>query len=155
MKTTNTILTFSAALAIFAAAADHQHCPRFQSAPEAVRKTVLAEARDGVIDELEIHRIEGRAIYVAEVEHPADLKIHVDESGRLIRVSEEIDATQLPQAVRAAIDAENGRIDDLEKQTADGKVTYLAEIELPGNIEVELVISAEGKVASRIEKQDD
>ena len=70
-------------------------------------------------------------------------------------MSEEIDATQLPQAVRAAIDAENGRIDDLEKQTADGKVTYLAEIELPGNIEVELVISAEGKVASRIEKQDD
>jgi uncharacterized membrane protein YkoI len=154
MKTT-IILTLTAALATLATAADLQHCTRFLSAPEAVRKTVLSEARDGLIDELEIHRIEGRAIYVAEVERPADLKIYVDESGRLIRVREEIDVRQLPQPVQAAIDAENGKIDDLEKETADGKVTYHAEIETPGDVEVRLKISADGKVLSRHERHDD
>lgn len=154
MKTT-IILTLTAVLASFASAADPRHCPRFQSAPEAVCKTVLTEARDSWIDELEIHRIEGRTIYVAEVERPADLKIYVDESGRLIRVREEIEVRQLPQLVQAAIDAENGKIDNLEKETADGKLTYHAEIETAGDVEVRLKISADGKVLSRHERHDD
>lgn len=131
------------------------HCPRFESAPEAVRKTVISEARGGTVDEMEILRIEGRTIYIAEIERPADLKIYVEENGSLIRIREDISYGELPEAVRRVIDAENGRLDDVEKQTAGGKTVYFIEIDRPDGVEVNLRLDPDGSVISRREEQAD
>ncbi len=144
-----------ALLAGFSGTVAANHCPRFLSAPEPVRKTVIAEARGGFVEEMEVHRIEGKTIYIAEIETPAELKIYVEEGGALRKVREEITAAGLPEAVRKVIDAENGRIDDLEKQTSGGKVVYHAEIDTPGGGEVNLRIAPDGTVISRKEKLAD
>jgi uncharacterized membrane protein YkoI len=125
---------------------------RLAACPESVRKTIIAEARGGVVDELEMVQVEGKTIYIAEVELPGDLKIYVDENGSLIKVREEIKASEMPERVRQVVDVENGRIDDVEKQTSNGKVVYFVEIDKPGGVEVNLRISPDGKVMSRREE---
>lgn len=131
--------------------ADHS---RLDRCPPAVRTTLLAETRGKVVDELEIVRIGGRSIYIAEVERPTELKIYVDESGTLIKVREEIDAGSLPAAVRRTLDAEGGRIDDIEREIREGDVVYLVELDQAGGVDVRMRISPDGKVAERSEGHD-
>ena len=68
MTTKSAVSILCAVLAGVSWAGAASHCPRFESAPEAVRKTVISEARGGTVDEMEILRIEGRTIYIAEIE---------------------------------------------------------------------------------------
>jgi len=50
--------------------------------------------------------------------------------------------------------ANKGRFDSADKVTASGKVEYQLEFDLPGRVELELVLSESGEVISRREEAD-
>jgi uncharacterized membrane protein YkoI len=132
-----------------------RHCPQFLSTHEAVRKTVLLEARGATVQNFKILRIENKTIYIAEIDVPSDRKVYVDEFGGLIRLMEEIPAAELPLPVLAAARAENGVLDEVERETSGDKVAYLIEIDRSDRTEVILKVDSSGAVISRREESDD
>src|SRR5512133_2405631 len=61
---------------------------------------------------------------------------------------EKVSIDQVPAAVKAAIQAEGGKIEDIAKQTADGKVIYETDLIKDGK-EIELRVGEDGKLVSR------
>lgn len=77
-----------------------------------------------------------------------------DASGKLIRHEEEISASDLPAAVTAAINTEfpGYRVDDTERITIDGVVSYVVELKMKGYQEWKVAYDAAGK---QLQKQAD
>lgn len=75
-----------------------------------------------------------------------DYEAWFEASGKLIKYSEEISESDLPNAVKEALKKEfdGYRIDDVEKFTENNVETYLVEIE-KGNDERHILFSKDGK----------
>jgi uncharacterized membrane protein YkoI len=154
MKTT--ILTLSslclAAASITASGRDiHLH-----ACPAAVQSTIEANSRGGVIDEVDLISIEGKEIYIAEVDlpHDLDLKVYISGNGSLLKTREDVSLQSIPTFIRDAVHEHGGTIDDVEKEIADGKVTWHVEIDRKGIPDVKVVLNAEGNVISETEDHD-
>lgn len=130
---------------------------RIEDCPPAVRATVEANARGGIIDEVDLIAIEGKEIYVAEVELPRDrdLKIYISGNGSLVKTREELSLRELPAFIRDVAREYGGTLEDVEKEIAGGKVTFHVEIERKGMPDLELVMGAEGEVIRESEEHDD
>lgn len=161
MKTSPSLLSLSflAVLAIspWAARADGI---ALSACPAPVQKTIEQNLRGGTLDEIESITIEGRTLYVADVDlsRDHDLKIHVAADGALVRLKEDIDLSKAPEAVRDAakkLVPAGGRIDDVDKESAGGKVTYHVEIDRPNTSDLKVVFSPEGAILSQREDHDD
>jgi len=76
-----------------------------------------------------------------------------DASGKLLRHEEEISVSDLPAAVASAVQAEfpGYRIDDMERITVDGTVSYVVELKLKGQPEWKVAYSAEGKQLQKVQ----
>lgn len=77
----------------------------------------------------------------------SDYEAWFDASGKMIKYSEEISESDLPQAIKEAIknQFDGYRIDDVEKITENNTETFLVEIE-KGNDEKHLAFSKDGKL---------
>ncbi|MES2438324.1 MAG: hypothetical protein V4584_04635 [Verrucomicrobiota bacterium] len=127
--------------------------------PAAVQATIRQNLRGGLLDEVESYSIQGKELYIAEVEFPDDreLKIHVAADGALIKIREETALAEIPEVVRKAIDSKlgDGTLDDVEKETVGRTVTFHVEIEREGAPDLNLVIDAEGGILSEVEDSED
>jgi len=154
MKTT--ILTLSSFLLAAASITASGRDSRLHECPAAVQSTIETNSRDGVIDEVDLISIEGKEIYIAEVDLPQDLdlKVYVSGNGSLLKTREDISLQSLPTFIRDAVVEHGGTIDDVEKEIADGKVTWHVEIDRKGIPDMKVVLNAEGNVISETEEHD-
>lgn len=154
MKTTIAIFA-TALMAATASAAEI----RLDDCPPAVQKTIKDNSRGGHIDEIESYSIQGKQLYVAEVELSSDrdLKIHVASDGALVKTREDSSMADAPEAVRKTVESKlgGGRADDVDKEVKGSAVTYYVEIERKGAPDLNLVVDADGKVVSEQEEIDD
>jgi len=153
-KTALAALLASASLTAYAGDIDLKSCPA------AVQQTIQANSRDGKLDEIDVIKIEDRTLYVADVDLPGDkdLKIHVSGEGKLLKTREDVAASELPPAVAGAVDklaAAGGRLDDVDKEVADGKTTYHVEIDRSGSADLKAVVAEDGAVLSQAEEVND
>ncbi len=131
---------------------------RLTDCPPEVQKTIQQNSRDGRIDDIESYSIQGKMLYVADVEIAAnhDLKIHVAADGALVKIREDVILADAPEAVRKAIESKlsGGKADDVDRETVGDTVTYYVEINRKGAPDLDLTISSDGKVLSEIEDVD-
>jgi hypothetical protein len=75
-----------------------------------------------------------------------------DASGKLLRHEEEISSSDLPAAVIAAINTEfpGYRVDDAERITMDGVVSYVVELKMKGYQEWKVAYDASGKQLQKL-----
>ncbi len=131
----------------------------FAKCPPEVQTTIRSHARDGKIDEVELLAIEGRRMFIAEVEFPGnkELKIYVLASGMLFKTREDIRIEEAPTKVQEAarqLVAQTGKLDDVVKtREADGTVGYEVEIKRPREKEMKVVFAGDGTILSRKEKK--
>jgi uncharacterized membrane protein YkoI len=154
MKTTCIILVTALATAL-ASAEDSKARKRLDTAPAAVRQTVNDNSRGGVLDDFDVITIDGKSIYIAEIELPAELKIYVSENGSLLKTREDIPFSAAPEAVRKAVTALGGTVDETKLETSGKTSTYLIEIDRLGEPDLNVTVSPEGAVLNRHEEADD
>lgn len=127
--------------------------------PAPVRSAVRQNERQGRVDEVKFYNIQGKELYVVEIELPTkrELKLHLSSDGTLVKMSEEILLTELPGEVRAVVEekAQGGTLDDVEKETVGKVVTYRIEIERKQMPDVDLLLDAAGGILSEKEETDD
>ncbi|MBB5352122.1 hypothetical protein HNR46_002363 [Haloferula luteola] len=151
------ILTSALLIPVLARADDHGHELRLDACPAPVRATIEAHAREGIIEEVEHIAIGDREIYIAEVELPRDLDlaIHVLGNGTLVKTREDLPKDQLPAFATSLAAEREGHLDDVDMETADGKVTYHLEIDRRGRPDLELITDSTGRVLRETEEHDD
>jgi uncharacterized membrane protein YkoI len=132
---------------------------RLDECPATVRATILQHERQGRVDEVKSYDIQGKALYVVEIDLPAkrELKLHISPDGTLMKMSEEMSLAELPEAVRVVVEekAAGGSVDDVEKETVGKVVSYRIEIERRRMPDVDLVLDAAGVILSEKEESDD
>jgi hypothetical protein len=127
--------------------------------PPAVQATIRKNARDGKVDEVKSLSIEGRRMFIAEVEFPGnrELNIYVLGNGTLFKTREDIRFEEAPAKVQEAAQklvSADGKIDDVAKTTeADGRESYEVEIKRQRQKEVKVVFAADGAIRSQTEKK--
>jgi uncharacterized membrane protein YkoI len=141
--------------------------------PAAVKTTILAEANGATIQEIEMETEDGKAVYEAEVIIDGqEVDIVVAPDGTLLgkemedddecdddeeEIEEEISLDQVPEAVKTTMlkEADGAQIEEVVKETEDGKVVYEAEFEVDGQ-DVEIEVASDGTLLEReIEDDDD
>ena len=117
--------------------------------PEKVRATVKEEAPDGTFDTATIRFRPDRNTYMVGLDSTAgEIEIVLTEEGRILERTDEIYESDLPAAVKTAI---NGRIGEafLESIIREGrygrKPMYYVEAEVDGE-QIELEITADGTI---------
>lgn len=134
---------------------------RLDACPPAVQQVIQANLRDGKLDEIEAHRVDDRTLYVAKIDLPGDrdLDVHVSGDGRLLKTNEDVPESEVPAAVAGAIKnlttTTGGRLEDVEREVADGKTTYHAEIDRPNAADLEVVFAEDGALISQTEETND
>ena len=78
--------------------------------------------------------------------------VYIDPAGKLVMYKLDIKENELPAAVATIISTEYSgyKIDDTEKVEKDGIIYYQVELEGKGKKDLELVFSADGKLATQI-----
>ncbi|MBL9161073.1 MAG: hypothetical protein JNJ70_26565 [Verrucomicrobiales bacterium] len=123
-----------------------------QDCPQAVQDTINANRKGGRIDEIDFLAASG--IYDVDINlgRGRDLDLVINASGRLLRSVEDIGLARAPRAVKNSIRRlmqGGGRIDDLDLETAGGRVTYRVDIDFPSGPDLEATISEKGLVLKR------
>ncbi|QJE98014.1 hypothetical protein [Luteolibacter luteus] len=156
MKTIATISVLALATS-FASAQTQRREIRLADCPQAVQSTIQSNARGGHIDEVDFISIDGKEIYIAEVDLPRDrdLKVYVSGNGTLSKTLEDIALREAPEAVRNAVQGLGGTVDDVDKEIAGQVVTYHVEIERHGARDLDVVVSSDGTILSQTEDADD
>lgn len=156
MKTIPTLIALACTTA-FASAQVERREVRLADCPPEVQTTVNDNARGGRIDEVDVIGIEGKTIYIAEVELPRDrdLKIYVSGNGALVKTLEDIALREAPEAVRTAVQGLGGSVDDVDKETNGETVTYHVEIDRTGEPDLDVVLAVNGAILSQTEEADD
>lgn len=157
MKTKSLILSLAAVSLLPLAPLSAKDVP-LSSVPAAVQEIIRSNSRSGKIDDVKQITVEGRTLYVAEVDLPGDrdLKIHVSGTGSLLKTREDIPFSEAPAPVQEAakkLVPQGGKVDDVDKETANGKVTYEVEIDRPNAKDLKVLFSAEGAILSQREER--
>lgn len=130
---------------------------RLSQAPKAVRSTILANDRGGVVTEVEYHETGARRIFVADVRLPSGgvIEVHVLGNGKLLKTTRDIPLRAAPPAVRDAVSNIGGRVDDVDRETMpDGSIIYQIEIERKGQPDLHLRITPAGRILRRASGDD-
>lgn len=125
-----------------------------QACPPAVLATLRQEMQSGHLDSIKHLSIEGRSLYIAEVDLPGDrdLRIHMDSQGRLLKTREEIPLEAAPQPVRDAVTRlmpPNGHLDDVFREKVQGKTTYRIEIDRTQERDLNFHLAEDGSQITR------
>ena len=156
MKTIATIAALALATGIATAQTQRREI-RLSDCPQPVQATIQQNSRGGHIDEVDFISIDGKDIYIAEVELPRDrdLKIYVNGGGSLVMTPEAIALRETPAAVRRAVQGLGGTVDDVDKEIAGQVVTYHIEIDRHGARDLDVVVAENGTILSQTEEADD
>lgn len=125
---------------------------RLENCPAAVQSAIKSAATDGRIDDIDFRP--ARRIYDVEIDlgPGRERRLLITESGEVLETTEEIALTDAPEVVRRILETETGsadRLDSLERKTAGGTTTFLAEIDVAGGRDLHLEISDKGSILSR------
>lgn len=131
---------------------------KLEEVPAAVQETIKANVRSATIEGIDVITVDGRTLYVSEVDLPGDkdLDIHVGAEGQLIKTKEDIAITEAPAAVQDAVkklETEGGKLEDIDKEVASGKSTYHVDIDRDKAADLDVVLAEDGSVISRQEEQ--
>lgn len=156
MNSVSILALFSTGLVMTASAKEL----RLADCPPAVQQIIQANARAGTIDEIDAITVEGRTLYIAEVDLPraGNLNIHISDTGALLKTREEMRLEDVPPAVQEAvkrITSAGGQVDDVEKEIANGVDTYEVEIDRPKAADLTVVFAADGNVLRQEEEISD
>lgn len=129
------------------------------STPAAVQQTVREHQRKGKVDEVKLVSVSGRKMYVVEIDLPTnkDLKLYISEQGQLIKTREDGAFRKLPAAVKQTVKGlipAGGKVDDVDIETADGRVTYFVEIDRPEAPDLKVTLSENGDIIRQVEDRD-
>jgi uncharacterized membrane protein YkoI len=139
--------------------------------PEAVKATILAEAKGGTIQEIEMETENGQTVYEAEVIIDGqETDIEVAANGTLLgkeaendddegddededeneESEQQVSIDQVPPAVKATIlkEAEGGTIKEIESETENGQTIYDADVVIDGK-EFEIKVAADGTLLGK------
>jgi hypothetical protein len=127
-----------------------------KNCPAPVQATINANARGGVVEEVDAISIDGREIYIADVDLPGDLdlKIYVAGDGALVKIREDVPLADTPISITQAVAKLGGTIDEVDKETRDKTVTWHLEIDRKEAPDLDVVVSAEGSIVSKTEDKD-
>lgn len=122
--------------------------------PAPVQATIRNSDQGGRLDDIKSVTVNGRTLYVVEFDLAGnrDLKLHITSDGTIVKSREELTMAQLPAAVRLAAEKmvpAGGKVDDIDKEVADGRTTYLVEIDRPNTNDLKIVFSEDGSVISQ------
>lgn len=156
MNTISTLIALAFTTGLATAQVERREI-RLTDCPASIQATVQANARGGVIDEVDLIAIDGKQIYIAEVDLPRDrdLKIYVSGNGSLVKTREDILLGEAPEPVRSAALALDGSVDDVDKEVTGNTVTYHVEVDRHGMADLDVVLSEDGKVLSQAEEAGD
>jgi uncharacterized membrane protein YkoI len=146
--------------------------------PDAVKATILAEAGDGTIKEIELENENGQTFYEADVIIDGqEFEIKVAPDGKLLgkEIDDEdgddddeddengddenevlVSIDQVPDVVKATILAEagDGTIVEIEMENEDGQTIYEADVIIAGQ-EIEIKVAADGTLLGKAIEDDD
>lgn len=151
-------LTF--ALATGATGMLHSQDNLLRRYPEAVQASIRGHLGKGKLDEVNSIEVDGRRLYVAEIDLPGnrDLKVHLDSDGRLLKMWEDLKVSDLPVEVRKAVEGlleKRGRIEDVDRETVGKTVRYHVEIKQSETVDLDVVLKEDGTIISKkIEEND-
>lgn len=112
--------------------------------PPAVRATLENQAQGGTIGDIDKETKDGQVVYEADVVKGGNkIEVKIAENGTLISAKPEeekeenevkVTFDQLPAPVQATLQAQvgNGSLEEIEKETKDGKVIYKAKFTKDG-----------------------
>ncbi len=148
--------------------------------PKAVRKTLRKEVAQGKIVDVDVRQINGVAIYESEVWYDDleyDLLIrgdgtllakHLEEDGTDDdsddgdddEVETTVKMADLSKAVRKTLkrEARGGEIEEIKKETEDGKVVFEADVEYEsesGELKYEIEIAEDGRLLSKVLEEEE
>lgn len=126
---------------------------RLEDCPAAVQQVILAQSRDGRVDEIELSA-DGSA-YEVEINLPRlrERQLRIAPDGVIMQTIEDIDLAETPEPVRRTVETEitnGGRLEELEKKTSGTTTTFLAEIDLPDNRDLYLEVADNGSLLQRL-----
>jgi hypothetical protein len=155
MNTIRNIVILGCATTLAFADTDRRKMP-LADCPADVQATVNANTRGGVVEDVKFIKIEDKSIYVADVDLPgdADLKIYISGAGKLVKIREDVPLKDVPEAVQKALQSLGGELDDVEKEMVDAKVTYYADIDRPGQADLEVELSSDGTILQKTEEKN-
>jgi uncharacterized membrane protein YkoI len=157
VNTKNLLLTLTAA-SVLPLASSFAKDVALADCPPAVQEVIRSHIGSGKLDDIKRVNVGGRSLYLADIDHPGDydVKLHISGSGTLLKTREEIALSSAPAAVQEAarkLVPKGGKIDDVEKETANGKVTYMVEIDRPKAPDLKIVFNADGSILSQREER--
>jgi hypothetical protein len=134
---------------------DHRDMP-LKHCPAPVQSTINANARGGTVEEVDAISIDGREIYIADVDLPAglDLKIYVAGDGALVKTREDVPLVDTPATITQAVARFGGNIDEVNKETRGKTITWHLEIDRKGAPDLDVVVSSDGSIVSETEDVD-
>jgi len=130
---------------------------RLTSLPASVQETIQDNLRGGRVDDIDRIQIEGRTMYKVEVElqdrDDDDLKLYIAGDGALLKTREELRFNELPSAVQDAARKFGGKVDDVEKEVSQGKISYHIEVDRDddksGDNDLKIVFAEDGSILSQ------
>lgn len=126
---------------------------RLEDSPAAVQQAVLANSRDGRVDDIELSP-DGQT-YEVEVNLPRlrERQLRIAADGTVRETIEDIDIAEAPEPVRRTIETETtpgARLEEVERKTAAGTTVFLLDIDLPDDRDLYLEVSDNGSILNRI-----
>jgi hypothetical protein len=125
--------------------------PGFDACPADVRSAVLKAAGSDPVTKLRVVRRGERTLYLVDIDRAGDydLKLQLLASGEVLRRSEDMPISGLPEPVAKALTAAagpTGIIDEIKKVTEGTMTHFKAEIDRPGEPELDVKVAPDGTV---------
>lgn len=129
---------------------------RFDDCPAKVKATIRANTAGGIIDDVEWLRIDGRKIYIADIDISGsrDRELFVLGNGNLLKIREDMPFRKLPEAVKKTVKTFAGRVDDVDLEISGGTKTYQIELDRYGKPDLNLLLSETGEVLDKTVGED-
>ncbi len=142
---------------------------KIDQVPPAVRQTIERQKGAGTIDEIERETENGVVVYEVEIKRDGrEHEFRVREDGTLMpeRRRDRVEGAvrdvvsplktgltldQVPAAVRQTVQAQlqGGKVDEIERETENGRIFYEVEIERPDGTEIEIHVAEDGTLLPR------
>lgn len=124
---TKSVLVIPATILMAAGATAGEKKIELKDLPPAVQATVHEQAKDLTAYSLSVEDEDGKTSYELESKVKGFSRdVHIDASGVVVEIEEEIDPSRLPEAARRAVEgaAGGGTIRKVEALTKDGATEY-------------------------------
>jgi hypothetical protein len=125
---------------------------RLSECPAPVRATIEQNLLGGKVDGIKAIRINDHVLYLVEIDLKGfrEAKLYISGDGNLRKIIEEIRLRDLPEPVRQAVEQQvkrRAQIEDIEKETIEGRVRYRIEIDPPKQKDRTVVFEANGSIS--------